>query len=64
MDFKLRNKPLKTVMSLLLLALVSMGLIALMGCATADTDQSDLPWNTPQPWESSPTIPGINDQGY
>ena len=33
------------------------------GCATsADREDSDLPWNTPQPWESAPTIPGLNDR--
>ncbi|MBP7828970.1 MAG: hypothetical protein KA248_03535 [Kiritimatiellae bacterium] len=31
------------------------------GCATPDQD-SDLPWNTPQPWETAPTIPGLNDR--
>ena len=29
------------------------------GCATTQGD-SDLPWNTPQPWETAPTIPGFN----
>jgi hypothetical protein len=27
------------------------------GCAT--TEDSDLPWNTPQSWEGSPAIPGL-----
>jgi hypothetical protein len=26
------------------------------GCASTD---SDIPWNAPQPWEGSPTIPGL-----
>ena len=28
----------------------------LCGCATTE---SDMPWNVPQPWEGSPTIPGM-----
>jgi len=30
--------------------------LAAGGCATSD---SDIPWNQPQPWEGSPTIPGM-----
>ena len=26
-------------------------------------EESDLPWNMTQPWESSPGIPGLNN-GY
>jgi len=29
----------------------------LAGCSTAG-DQSDVPWNVPQPWEGTPTLPG------
>jgi len=29
------------------------------GCATTGAD-SDIPWNTPQPWETAPSIPGLN----
>ena len=38
-------------------------LLALMaaGCATEQT--SDLPWNAPQPWEGSPSIPGLSGSG-
>ena len=28
----------------------------LTGCSTADP--SDVPWNVPQPWEGTPTLPG------
>lgn len=30
------------------------------GCGTLGKHDSELPWNTPQPWESAPTIPGLN----
>ncbi len=34
------------------------------GCATtySNANDSDLPWNTPQPWEASPSIPGLDRQ--
>lgn len=48
--------------------LLTLGLAAfcLGGCATAggdDDEGSDLPWNTPQPWEGAPSIPGLNGMG-
>ncbi len=46
-----------------LLALVAAAVCLLAaGCATTD-EESDLPWNMSQPWESSPGIPGLNN-GY
>lgn len=40
------------------LAVATMCLAA--GCASMDPDaESDLPWNTPQPWEGSPGLPGL-----
>jgi hypothetical protein len=39
----------------LLLAVLSVA----AGCATTVND-SDIPWNDPQPWEGSPAIPGIS----
>ena len=43
---------------MLCLAVATMFLAA--GCGTMDPDaESDLPWNTPQPWEGSPGIPGL-----
>ena len=30
------------------------------GCAT--TDESDMPWSTPQPWELAPMVPGFTPQ--
>ena len=39
--------------------LAAVALAALVaGCAT--TDESDIPWNRPQSWEGSPSIPGLN----
>ena len=29
-----------------------------VGCVTPN--DSDMPWNAPQSWEGSPTIPGFN----
>jgi len=26
------------------------------GCTTPE---SDIPWNSPQPWEGSPSVPGL-----
>lgn len=44
----------------LLLAVVAG--VVLCSCATPDLDDSELPWNTPQSWEGSPMMPGMNDQ--
>lgn len=33
------------------------------GCASIMNDEeSELPWNTPQSWEGSPSIPGLSDR--
>lgn len=47
---------MRTLLTITLLAATA---LLLAGCATME-DESDLPWNTPQPWEGSPTIPGFN----
>jgi len=39
------------------LILFAISLVVLAGCATEQ--DSDIPWNSPQPWEGSPTIPGM-----
>jgi hypothetical protein len=36
--------------------------VLLTGCATADDNESEIPWNSPQPWEGSPLIPGLNNR--
>lgn len=33
--------------------------LLMAGCATTD---GDIPWNSPQPWEGAPSIPGMNMQ--
>ncbi|NLB65735.1 MAG: hypothetical protein GX803_04615 [Lentisphaerae bacterium] len=32
-------------------------LLLLAGCATTD-QESELPWNMTQPWETAPSLPG------
>jgi hypothetical protein len=47
----------------LLLALLSCTAVLLLsGCATVDDSDSELPWNTRQGWEGTPTIPGFSAQ--
>jgi hypothetical protein len=38
------------------LAALLLAALAFAGCAT--TDDSDLPWNTPQSWEGTMILPG------
>lgn len=42
-----------------LLLLIATGFLA-SGCASTE---SDMPWNAPQPWEGSPSIPGMSAPG-
>ena len=41
------------------LALALWAVLSAAGCAT--TDEGDIPWNAPQPWEGAPVIPGMNN---
>ena len=41
------------------LALAVWAILSAAGCAT--TDDGDIPWNAPQPWEGAPVIPGMNN---
>ena len=51
------------IQRLCLSALSALLLFLAAGCAhTGDQNESDIPWNTPQTWESSPTIPGLSDR--
>jgi hypothetical protein len=37
-------------------------LLLVGGCASMDPDRdSDMPWNVPQSWEGSPSIPGLGN---
>ena len=45
--------------ALLAITLVLAGVTLLTGYATMG-DESDMPWNAPQSWEGSPSIPGLN----
>ena len=41
------------------LALAAGVVLSAAGCAT--TEEGDIPWNAPQPWEGAPVIPGMNN---
>ena len=58
------KKLLKTIYLLAATAAV----LTLFGCATNEEyrdekEYSDMPWNTPQQWEGSPSMPGLSP-GY
>ena len=51
---------------LCILFVLGLSAFFLSSCATVDGNDdsgSDLPWNTPQPWESAPSIPGLDGMG-
>jgi hypothetical protein len=50
------TRPTPSKLPSLLLACLLAALAA--GCATPG-DESDIPWNAPQPWEGTPGIPGF-----
>lgn len=57
-------KPIQTISLIIATAAVLM----LTGCATQDAyhddqEYSNMPWNTPQQWEGSRSIPGLSP-GY
>ena len=49
--------------------LVAAAALVLGGCATSNDDfideqeYSNMPWNTPQQWEGSPSVPGLSGPG-
>ena len=58
---------MKTPFKILYL-LATTAVLALCGCASTDDyrdekEYSDMPWNTPQQWEGSRSIPGMSP-GY
>ncbi|WP_168433542.1 hypothetical protein [Pontiella sulfatireligans] len=51
--------------SIALSLILAAATIVLAGCATNDDyrdeqEYSDMPWNTPQSWEGSRSIPGLS----
>ncbi|VGO17327.1 hypothetical protein PDESU_05923 [Pontiella desulfatans] len=58
---------MKQTAFILLAATVS---ILIAGCATTDDgyvddqEYSNMPWNTPQQWEGSRSVPGLSGQNY
>jgi len=63
---------MKTAFKIIYL-LAAITTLTLSGCATPDDgyrdekEYSDMPWNTPQQWEGSRSIPGMGGgggQGY
>ncbi len=62
--YAMKQHMIKSTYSLVLLVLTSCALVlALNACTTTDADRdSELPWNTPQSWEGSPLIPGMDRQ--
>ncbi|MGA1530365.1 MAG: hypothetical protein ACO398_06400 [Kiritimatiellia bacterium] len=52
----MKKLSLRLFASLVLIAILS------AGCASLRPDyESEMPWNTPQTWEGSPMIPGLNN---
>jgi hypothetical protein len=48
------------VLRVTIMAIVLLGcIVTLTGCMSANTE-SDLPWNTPQSWEGSVSVPGLS----
>jgi hypothetical protein len=37
---------------------ILLGFLGIAGCAS--TEDSNMPWSTPQPWEGTPGIPGLS----
>jgi hypothetical protein len=51
---------MRRCVQVLLAAMLAVGALLQAGCATgANRDDTDIPWNTPQPWEGAPFIPGL-----
>jgi hypothetical protein len=54
----------------ILCLLIAFSVLMLGGCATNDDayldekEYSNMPWNTPQQWEGSRSIPGFSGPGY
>jgi uncharacterized lipoprotein YajG len=50
--------------------LLAVSTLMIGGCATNDDayideqEYSNMPWNTPQQWEGSRSVPGLSGPGY
>jgi hypothetical protein len=63
---------MKTPFKIICFIAATATVLTLCGCATGDEyhdekEYSDMPWNTPQQWEGSRSIPGMGGgggQGY
>lgn len=45
------------------LLMAAAGMLSISGCRTPPLDEeSQMPWNTPQDWESSPMMPGYGNR--
>jgi len=60
---------MKHLNSITLLIAAAATALMLTGCATTDDDYQDeqeysnMPWNTPQQWEGSRSVPGLGGGG-
>lgn len=52
-----KESPMLLLVRHVKLILFMISLLILSGCATGQ--DTDIPWNTPQPWEGSPSMPGL-----
>ncbi|MEE9367573.1 MAG: hypothetical protein V3V05_01790 [Pontiella sp.] len=58
-------KLLKSIIPILVMAVTA---LMLSGCASTDDynddeEYSNMPWNTPQQWEGSRSVPGLGGSG-
>lgn len=57
------SSSIKTMSSSVAASLAAVALLLLSGCQTPPVDEdSQMPWNTPQDWESSPMMPGYGNR--
>ena len=60
---------MKTIPKIILMLLAAASIASLSGCATPeneyqdDQEYSSMPWNTPQQWEGSRSVPGLGGGG-
>jgi hypothetical protein len=52
----------RAILTVMRALLVTVWALSVAGCATHGAD-SEIPWNAPQSWEGSPSVPGLTP-GY